>query len=61
MGGDAPGSLGGVANPEITPATAVAALPGSFPGDLGIELVELTEERAVGRLAATFGCTQLLL
>ena len=38
-------------NPEITPELSRQVLPGSFPGDLGIELVEITDERVVGRMA----------
>lgn len=38
-------------NPAITPALAAQALGGSFPGDLGIELVEITDHRVRGRLA----------
>ena len=37
-------------NPHLTPEVSAEALKGSFPGDLGIELVELEEERVVGRL-----------
>ena len=39
------------ANPQITPETSRSVLPGTFPGDLGIELVEIDDERVVGRLA----------
>lgn len=38
-------------NPEITPANAPAALSGSFPGDLGIELLEIEDDFVKGRLA----------
>lgn len=38
-------------NPEITPELSRERLAGTFPGDLGIELVEITDERVVGRLA----------
>ncbi len=38
--------------PEITPALAARALAGSFPGDLGVELVEIGDGRVRGRLAA---------
>jgi len=38
-------------NPAITPAAAAAALPGSFPGDLGIELVAIASDLVRGRLA----------
>lgn len=38
------------ANPDITPELAAKALPGSFPGDLGIELVSVDDAEVVGRL-----------
>jgi uncharacterized protein (TIGR00369 family) len=38
-------------NKAITPDLSVRALSGSFPGDLGIELTEITDERCVGRMA----------
>lgn len=38
-------------NPAITPELAKQALPGSFPGDLGIELVSIDEEGARARMA----------
>jgi len=38
-------------NPEITPELAARALAGSFPGDLGVELVEIGDGRVRGRLA----------
>lgn len=34
----------------ITPENVRAFLPGSFPGDLGIEPVEIEDERAIGRI-----------
>ncbi|HEX5762852.1 MAG TPA: PaaI family thioesterase [Solirubrobacterales bacterium] len=34
----------------ITPESVRAFLPDSFPGDLGIEPVEIEDERAVGRI-----------
>jgi uncharacterized protein (TIGR00369 family) len=37
-------------NPEITPALAKTTLPGTFPGDLGIELVEIDDARVSGRM-----------
>jgi len=40
----------GSPNRQITPALSVQALEGSFPGDLGIELVEIDTERVTGRL-----------
>jgi 1,4-dihydroxy-2-naphthoyl-CoA hydrolase len=37
-------------NPDVTPELAARALAGSFPGDLGVELVEIGDGRAAGRL-----------
>lgn len=37
-------------NPEITPDLARRTLPGSFPGDLGIELLDIAPERISGRM-----------
>jgi 1,4-dihydroxy-2-naphthoyl-CoA hydrolase len=34
----------------ITPENVCAFLPGSFPGDLGIEPVEIDDARAIGRI-----------
>ena len=39
-----------MSNPDITAANAPAALNGSFPGDLGIELLEIEDDRVKGRL-----------
>jgi len=39
-----------VARAEITPELAKKTLPGSFPGDLGIELVSIAEDEVYGRL-----------
>lgn len=36
--------------PGLTPDNVRAFLPGSFPGDLGIEPVEIEDERSVGRI-----------
>ncbi len=38
-------------NPEITPELARRTLPGSFPGDLGIELVSIADDRVEARMA----------
>ncbi len=38
-------------NPAITPELSRAALAGSFPGDLGIELTEITDGLVRGRMA----------
>jgi 1,4-dihydroxy-2-naphthoyl-CoA hydrolase len=37
-------------NPEITPELSARALDGSFPGNLGIELVEIGDDGVRGRL-----------
>jgi uncharacterized protein (TIGR00369 family) len=37
-------------NPAITPELSHAVLPGSFPGDLGIELTEITDAGITGRM-----------
>lgn len=37
-------------NPRITIETSVHALTGSFPGDLGIELREISDDSVTGRL-----------
>jgi uncharacterized protein (TIGR00369 family) len=39
-----------VSNPEITVANSAAALAGSFPGDLGIELLEVEDDTVSARL-----------
>jgi uncharacterized protein (TIGR00369 family) len=39
-----------VGNPDITVEASRQVLPGSFPGELGIELVEIEDARVVGRL-----------
>jgi uncharacterized protein (TIGR00369 family) len=39
-----------VANPEITPELSRQLLPGSFPGDLGIELLSVEPELVRGRM-----------
>jgi uncharacterized protein (TIGR00369 family) len=41
-----------VPNSSITPDLSREILPGSFPGDLGIELVEIGDELVRGRMAA---------
>lgn len=38
-------------NPAITPELSRQVLPGSFPGDLGIELLDIEDELVHGRLA----------
>ena len=38
-------------NEAITPERSRKVLPGTFPGDLGIEVVEITDELARGRMA----------
>jgi uncharacterized protein (TIGR00369 family) len=37
-------------NKAITPRLSVQRLEGTFPGDLGIELTEITDERVRGRM-----------
>ena len=37
-------------NPEITADTIKAWLPGTFPGDMAIEPVEITDEVSTGRM-----------
>jgi uncharacterized protein (TIGR00369 family) len=37
-------------NEHITPELSRTALTGSFPGDLGIELIEITDAHVVGRI-----------
>jgi 1,4-dihydroxy-2-naphthoyl-CoA hydrolase len=39
-----------VTNPEITPEVSAIALSGTFPGDLGIELVAIDDDRVEGRM-----------
>lgn len=38
------------ANPDVTVDASNQVLPGSFPGDLGIELVEISDDQVTGRL-----------
>jgi len=38
-------------NPAITPELSRQVLAGTFPGDLGIELVDIDQSRVVGRMA----------
>ena len=37
-------------NPAITVSASAQALAGTFPGDLGIELLEITDETVRGRM-----------
>jgi 1,4-dihydroxy-2-naphthoyl-CoA hydrolase len=41
----------GQTNPAITPALSAERLAGTFPGDLGIELAEITDELVRGQMA----------
>ncbi len=41
----------GPTNPLITTELSVERLSGSFPGNLGIELTEITDEHVLGRMA----------
>jgi 1,4-dihydroxy-2-naphthoyl-CoA hydrolase len=36
--------------PEITPELAAQVLPGSFPGDLGVEFTKIEDDEVVGRV-----------
>jgi 1,4-dihydroxy-2-naphthoyl-CoA hydrolase len=38
-------------NPAVTPELSRERLSGTFPGDLGIELTEITDEHVLGRMA----------
>lgn len=38
-------------NPAITPELSRTVLPGTFPGDLGIEIVRIYDDRITGRMA----------
>ena len=40
-----------MSNPDVTPELSRSVLAGSFPGDLGIEIVEVAPERVVGRMS----------
>jgi uncharacterized protein (TIGR00369 family) len=40
----------GGTNPNVTPEISRRALEGFFPGNLGIELIEIDDEKVVGRL-----------
>ena len=37
-------------NPEVTPETIQERIQGSFPADMGVEALELTDERCRGRI-----------
>lgn len=37
-------------NPEITPESLRARVAGSFPADLGVEPLEITDQRSTGRI-----------
>jgi 1,4-dihydroxy-2-naphthoyl-CoA hydrolase len=39
-----------VTNPDLTPDSIRERIEGSFPGDLGVEPVELTDEHTTGRM-----------
>jgi uncharacterized protein (TIGR00369 family) len=38
------------ANPDVTPELSAEAIRGSFPGELGLELIEIDDDRVIGRL-----------
>jgi uncharacterized protein (TIGR00369 family) len=40
----------GVTNPAVTPQLSAQRLAGTFPGDLGIELTEILDDRVQGRM-----------
>jgi uncharacterized protein (TIGR00369 family) len=40
----------GSTNPDVTVANSGAILSGSFPGDLGVELIEIEDDAVTGRL-----------
>ena len=40
----------GPTNPDVTVANSLAALHGSFAGDLGVELIEIEDDAVTGRL-----------
>lgn len=42
--------MSGEINPAITPELSVRALAGSFPGDLGIELLTVADDEVRGRM-----------
>lgn len=42
--------MAGATNQEITPEAIAERLAGTFPGDLGIEVLEVTDEGARGRM-----------
>jgi uncharacterized protein (TIGR00369 family) len=42
--------MAGATNQEITPETIAERLADTFPGDLGIEVLEVTDEGARGRM-----------
>jgi uncharacterized protein (TIGR00369 family) len=46
-----PGDFATVPNDAITPELSRQVLPGSFPGDLGIELVSIDDAEVRGRMA----------
>jgi uncharacterized protein (TIGR00369 family) len=39
-----------MSNPAVTAQAAMKTMSGSLPGDLGVELLEISDEGAVGRL-----------
>lgn len=40
----------GATNPDVTIANSAAVLSGSFPGNLGVELLEIEDDAVTGRL-----------
>lgn len=49
--GRAPGFRPNPTGSQATPERSREVFPGTFPGDLGIELVEITDDRVTGRLS----------
>jgi 1,4-dihydroxy-2-naphthoyl-CoA hydrolase len=45
-----PAGAGGLTNPAITPELFRRGIQGSFPGDLGIEVVRIEDDEVEGRL-----------
>ena len=45
----------GPTNREITPELSVQRLAGTFPGDLGVEISEITDEHVCGRMRVERG------
>ncbi len=44
------GLVGELSNPEVTPEWIAGTIAGSFPGDLGVEPLEVTDDHTVARI-----------